>query len=225
MTDESGQIAGYPTRRQALAFGTLQVQLLTVRRLEDYVDAEELLRNPDAPEPPYWAHLWTGSRALARLVATAVECRDRHVIEIGCGVGLVGVVAAQRGATVTVIDTAHAALCFARANATLNGCTLAAVQTDLRRSGVRGRFDYCLAADVTYDPALQVALADFLAIHLAAGGHAWCAESVRTMDQGFRQACHGHGLHTSERTMREPDEGRDTLVRLTEVRHLRPLDS
>lgn len=214
-------VAGYPVRRLALRFGAVDIQLLVVKRLEDYVDAEALLRDANAPEPPYWAHLWAGGRALARLVATEVPCAGRRVVDIGCGLGVAGVLAAARGAAVTLIDTVYDALQFARANGGLNGCRAAFVQTDLRRPGVRGRFDYCLAADVTYDPALQVALAAFLADHLCAGGRAWCAESVRTMDQGFRLACEQRGLRVSERTVREPDDGRDTCVRITEVQRVR----
>ena len=214
-------VAGYPTRRVHLECGALRIQLLVVARLEDYVDAATLLRDANAPEPPYWAHPWVGGRALARVIATEVPCAGRRVIEIGCGLGVAGIVAAACGASVTMIDTVHAALQFVRANAALNGCRVHRVQADLRNPGVRGAFDYCLAADVTYDPALQVALAGFLADHLSPGGRAWCAESVRTLDQGFRQACEQRGLQTNERTVREPDEGRETSVRITEVQRTR----
>ncbi len=213
------EVAGYPARTVPLRFGEVAVTLLVVKRLEDHVDAEALLRDADAPEPPYWAHLWAGSRALARLVATQVDCRGRRVLDIGCGLGLAGIAAARRGATVAMIDAAGAAVRFARASAALNRCAAAVMQTDLRHPGLRGRFDYCLAADVTYDPALQTALAGFIADHLEPGGRAWCAESVRATDQGLRHACQEHGLRVSERTLREPDDGRDIDVRLTELQH------
>jgi predicted nicotinamide N-methyase len=211
-------VAGYPTRRVPLQFGTITVELLAVDCLDDVVDATALLRDAVVPEPPYWAHLWPASRALARLFATEVECAGRRSVEIGCGLGLAGIVAARRGAAVTVIDTAREALCFARANAELNGCRLSVLQTDLRRPGLRGRFDYCLAADVTYDPTLQRDLAVFVATQLESDGRAWCAESVRTSDSGFRQACERHGLQVIEREARERDDGRDVLVRINEVR-------
>ncbi len=214
-------VAGYPVRMVALRFGEVALNLAVVKRLEDHVDAEALLRDADAPEPPYWAHLWAGSRALARLVATQVECRGRRIVDIGCGLGLTGIVAARCGATVTLIDTANAAVRFARANAALNRCSVTVIQADLQHPGLRGRFDYCLAADVTYDPALQTALASFVADHLKPGGRAWCAESVRTTDPGFRHACQQHGLQVSERMVREPEDGRDIDVRLTEVQHRR----
>ena len=211
------RIAGYPARRVVLDLGSLHPQLFVVDGLEDYVDASALLRDSDAPEPPYWAHLWPGARCLARLMTTQAQCTGRRVVEIGCGLGLAGLAAAMRGATVTLLDTAHDALRFAQASADLNNCHVATVRTDVRHPGVRGRFDYCLAADVTYAPLLQIALADFLAAHLASGGRAWCAESVRTFDQGFRLACERHGLQVSEHEAREPDDGREVSVRITEV--------
>ncbi len=211
------RIAGYPTRRVVLDFGGVQTQLFVVDRLEDFVDGNALLRDTDAPEPPYWAHLWPGARSLARLCGTRVECSGRRVVDIGCGLGLAGLSAAVRGASVTLVDTAQDALRFVQASAELNRCRVDAVQTDVRHAGLRSHFDYCLAADVTYDPVLQTALADFLATHLAPGGQAWCAESVRTFDQGFRRACERHGLQVNEHDVRELDDTREVTVRITQV--------
>jgi predicted nicotinamide N-methyase len=210
-------VAGYPTRAIRLGFGTIDIDLLTVRRLEDYVDTAALLRDADAPEPPYWAHLWTGSRHLAGLLATRIACGGRRAIDIGCGLGLVGVVAARRGARVIAIDSTHAALAFARANAARNACALYAVQADVAHPGLRGPYDLCLAADVTYDPRLQHAIGAFLAAHLSPAGEAWCVESVRTMDPGFRRACEAQGLCVSEYEDRAPDDGRDVWGRVTTV--------
>lgn len=213
---ENDCIAGYAARQVTIACGGLHIPLWTVARLEDHVDRAALLRDADAPEPPYWAHLWPGSRALARL-ASEVECAGRCVVEIGCGLGLAGIAAAKRGARVLLIDSVREAVWFARANIALNGCNAAVLQTDLRHAGIRGKFDYCLAADVTYDSTLQVALAEFLAAHLAPHGRAWCAESVRTFDSGLRGACETLGLHVAEREVGEVDEGRAVSVRITEV--------
>jgi predicted nicotinamide N-methyase len=209
-------VAGYPVRSVRCEFGRLQVSLMMIKRLEDYVDSEALLRDADAPEPPYWAHVWPGSRSLARWMSRA-DCAGRRVVDIGCGLGLAGIVAALRGAAVTMFDAAHGGVEFARANAALNGCCVNLLRTDIRCPGIRGLFDYCLAADVTYDPALQAAVAGFIAAHLAPRGRAWCAESVRTFDQGFRRACEAHGLQVNEHETREFDEGRDVPVRLTDV--------
>jgi predicted nicotinamide N-methyase len=213
---QSASVAGYPVRSVRCEFGRLRVSILVIKQLEDYVDSEALLRDADAPEPPYWAHVWPGSRSLARWMSQA-DCAGRRVVDIGCGLGLAGIVAALRGAAVTMFDAARDAVQFARANAALNGCRVNLLQSDIRYPGIRGVFDYCLAADVTYHPDLQAAVASFIAAHLAPTGRAWCAESVRTLDQGFRRACEAQGLLVNEREASESDEGRDVLVRLTDV--------
>jgi len=190
------------------------VRLAAVARLEDHVDTGALLRDANAPEPPYWAHLWPGSRALARLVAHEIPCAGRRVVDVGCGLGLAGIVAARRHAQVVLFDYVLAAVRFARVNVALNGVAALVTQSDVAAPSFRAHFDHCLAADVTYDPPLQAAVAAFLATHLAPDGRGWCAESVRTFDTGFPRACAAHGLHIEERELHEPEDGRDTLVRL-----------
>lgn len=207
-------LAGYATRVHTLALGSVTVPLAAVAHLEAHVDTAALLRDADAPEPPYWAHLWPGSRALARLVATEISCTGRRIVEVGCGLGLAGIAAARRRAQVVLFDHVYAAVQFAHLNVRLNGVDALAVQGDVFAPPFRGRFDHCLAADVTYDPALQDAVAAFLAASLAPHGRGWCAESVRTFDAGFARACAARGLRVEERELHEPDDGRDTLVRL-----------
>jgi predicted nicotinamide N-methyase len=211
-------IAGYRARQRGLDLGGRPVRLWVADRLEDYVDGAVLLRDADAPEPPYWAHLWPGSVALARLLAGGIACAGRRVLDIGGGLGLVAIVAALRGAATTLIDTAPAALRFARASAALNGCRVQLLQGDIRQAPLRGSFDYGFAADVSYDPDLQVAVADLLAARLAPGGRAWCAESVRTFDESFQRTCLARGLRVAVAAGREHDEGRPLWIRLTEVR-------
>ena len=210
-------IAGYAARRLSMRLHRTDVELYVVDELQQYIDTERLLRDAHAPEPPYWAHLWPGSRALARLLASEIDCDGRRVLDIGCGVGLPGLVASVRGAAATLIDTAEAALHFCQASAALNHCQLQTIQTDIRAAGICGRFDYAMAADITYDPVLQRTLAEFLDDHLARDGRAWCAESVRTFDVGLRDACARRGFRTAEQMVRQPDEDRETSVRITTI--------
>lgn len=213
------RLAGYATRVLAVGLGTFTVRLAAVDRLAEHVDTAALLRDADAPEPPYWAHPWVGGRALARLVATALPCAGRRVVDLGCGLGLAGIAAARRGARVVLLDRDAAAVRFARANARLNGVDALVVRGDIARPPLRGPVDHCLAADVTYDPALQAALAAFLAAALAPDGTGWCVESVRTRDPGFAAACAARGLRIEERALRETDEeGRPAHLRLQIVR-------
>jgi len=89
-------IRQYDTAPLELTISSRQLTLLRVQDLEKWVDRDALLR--DAPEePPYWAHLWTGSVTLARYIERQVECLDLQILDLGCGLGLTGIVAALRG--------------------------------------------------------------------------------------------------------------------------------
>lgn len=212
----------YTTREQEIALGAFSLRLLTVDRLEDLVDSDSLLRDEIIDEPPYWAHLWTGSRVLAELVATEADCAGKRVADLGCGLGLAGLAAAKRGARVLLCDYVEEAVRLARASALRNGLAADGAVIDLRTPGLRGHFDLCLAADITYDPVLQIALAAFLAAYLTPGGECWCVESVRTTDRGFPQACRAQGLRVTESDRQAVDEGKPVAVRLTRVQ--RPLE-
>jgi predicted nicotinamide N-methyase len=212
------QIAGFSTRLVHIDLDSLAVDLRTVARLEDHVDGDLLLRDPQAPEPPYWAHLWPASRALARLLATSIECAGLRLLEVGCGLGLVGIVAARRSAIVTMFDHDEAGVAFARENLALNGVQATVSRLDLYDTRLSGPFDLICAADVTYDPSLQRALGELAVRTLAPNGRLLCTESVRTFDHDLRDVCAAHGLQVNESILSEVDEGRKVRVKLTEGR-------
>lgn len=76
---------------------------------------------------------------LARAVQEHVKPGMRF-LEVGCGAGLVSLVAAHAGAHVTCTDANPRAVALARHNARENGLTLDAVETDLM-AGLTGPFD------------------------------------------------------------------------------------
>lgn len=115
-------------------------------------------------EPAYWAHLWPSALALARhahgslLVGAGARC-----LEIGCGLGLVGIVAAARGASVTLTDVAQEAVDAARRNAALNGVHVEAARFDWRdEPGATWAPDVVLGADVLYRRESHAPIAQLL---------------------------------------------------------------
>jgi len=64
--------------------GDTTVALWRVAELAPHVDRAALLAADEAPEPPYWAHLWSG----AVVLAATVQRGARRVLELGCGLGL-----------------------------------------------------------------------------------------------------------------------------------------
>ncbi len=187
---DNREIAGFVARLARVRVGSEHVALWQVDDLERYVDRRALLAEGDAPEPPYWAHLWSG----ARVLAAAVPRGHLHAIELGCGLGLPGLVAARRGAKVTFVDRAAAALSFVRASARANGVAVDVVAADLTGGAVRRRFDLVLLAEVLYDRAAFPAVARAVADHLAPDGLALLADGARIDTRAFYPELSALGL-------------------------------
>ena len=129
---------------------------------------------------PYWAELWPSAVALAHYLAKHLNLADRRVLELGCGLGLVSVVAALQGARVLCTDHEAAALAFARQNARGNACRGMRFRlVDWCQPALRRRYDCMLASDVIYEARSFGPLVSLLQRYLARGGMAVLAEPGR----------------------------------------------
>lgn len=108
---------------------------------------------PVKKSPCYWATLWPSAWALAEHVIHTEDIQGKKVLELGCGCGLAGIAAGQKGADVTVTDTETEALKLAEKNWSRNNLSPASVEElDWCYPEIDDRFDYILAADVLYNP-------------------------------------------------------------------------
>jgi len=97
---------------------------------------------------PYWAALWPSSIALAREVASASKqdvVKNKHVCDLGAGLGLAGMAAAMAGAqSVTFYDREPLALQCCLLSAEANGLNVLRVDGDTEKPGfvvTRGKTD------------------------------------------------------------------------------------
>jgi predicted nicotinamide N-methyase len=106
-------------------------------------------------DPPFWAFAWAGGQALARYLLDHPEAvKDRRVIDIASGSGLVAIAAARAGAAaVTGYDIDPLAIAAIALNAAANGATVLAVQADVLDTGDLGP-DVLLVADAFYEREL-----------------------------------------------------------------------
>lgn len=198
---------GYRHAVRVVQVGRRCVELLEVAELETLVDRDALLRGEAAPEPPYWAYLWTGARELAVHLETAVRCSGLRVLDLGCGLGLAGIVAALGGADVTFMDREIEALGFAAASADRNGCgRVAFCQADFACARLNHRFDLILAAEVLYDRKVFPRLIEFLTVHLAPAGAVLLADARRIDTRGFYDALRAAGYQLESSTIRAREE-------------------
>jgi predicted nicotinamide N-methyase len=204
-------IAGYDAILAPHDAGGVTVALWQVADLERHVDRHALLAAEDPAEPPYWAHLWSGARVLAE----AVPGDAGRVLEVGCGLGLPGLVAAKRGASVVLVDREATPLAFVATSARANALPRAsAVLADVLALPFRGGFDCVLAAELLYDRTLFGPLARALAAQLRPGGRLLLADGQRIDTRAFYPALAEAGLAWEATPVRVMEEGFAVEIRL-----------
>lgn len=207
---------GFHAVSDAVRVDGRSIALWRVADLERHVDRHALLAGDDPPAPPYWAHLWSGALVLADAVA---RIRVRSAVELGCGLGLPGVVAACGGARVVFVDRVAAPLGFVRASVLANGLAPPpCVVADFAGDAVAARFDLVLAAEVLYDRSAFDAIAATLARRIAPGGRALVADGRRIDTRAFRDSLARAGLRWTETAHAVREEGLPVTVDLLDVR-------
>lgn len=209
----------YETEPTELTVGTRSLTLLGVKDLERWIDREALLRD-EVEEPPYWALVWTGAGTLARYIEEYIDCIGHTVLDLGCGLGLIGIIASCKGAQVTFADKEHEAASFAAANADLNGCCCyTAKRLDFTKDRLDQRFSLILGAEILYDRPVFPALIDFLILHLTPGGKAIIADAHRTNTDGFYQQLDARGLSWTRTDVQEREDNLPLTVHIVTIRH------
>ena len=117
--------------------------------------------------PPFWAFAWAGGQALGRyLLDNPGTVRDRRVLDLACGSGLVAIAAALAGARrVRAVDIDPLATAAVEVNAGANNVavlTLLADVLDSDPAGIDGPVDLITAGDVFYSKAMADRVLRFL---------------------------------------------------------------
>ena len=166
-------------------------------------DPDSLLDDPETEQRykkdnylPYWPVIWPSSLMLAHRIAVsgdsppalpAAAAERPRVLELGCGLGIAGVVAGWRGWHVTFTDYDREAVEFARFNAIRNGLAVDAVamfEMDWRNP-VDAEFDWIIASDVLYERRLHSILLDAIDHLLAPQGVVWISDPQRNSASDF----------------------------------------
>lgn len=212
---------GYPVRVRRLVAGGRSFELLGPDNYEALVDDPRVVKRFEQDEfMPYWAEFWPATLLLADLVAAwpevsaAADAERPRVLELGCGLGLVSLVATSRGYQVLASDYEDDALAF--------------VQHSARRSGVpapecryvdwRGRYDdlaldFIVACEVLYETRNLKPIAEFVAGHLRAGGEALIVDSYRQTADAFEPIARHCGLSVTIEGLERPGETPDKPLR------------
>ncbi len=194
---------GYEVSRRAIRLGAMTVEMLVVtdpNQLAMEVAAEEFA---DDERLPYWAELWPSAVALSRFLERLGRLDGVDVVELGCGMGLAGVVAATLGADVLFTDFEPDALAFAAANHALNcGSAGDTLLVDWRNPPAGLTASLVLGADVVYEDRFLDPFVATLQTVVKPGGSAFIAEPDRRVAtgvlEGIERSGFGRILHMEE---------------------------
>ncbi|GFK92736.1 Ribosomal protein L11 methyltransferase [Fundidesulfovibrio magnetotacticus] len=170
---------------------------------------------------PYWAELWPASMLLCRWLGRNRELvRGKACLDIGCGLGLTGIVGAWLGARVVGMDHQWPAVYFSRENARLNGVDGPLwTRMDWCAPAFKPRaFDVMWGGDIVYETRFYHPLTRLFRDHLAPGGRIWLAEPRRSVSRPVWERLAGDGFAVRKLlTEPVPVEGYEVTVNLWEL--------
>jgi predicted nicotinamide N-methyase len=169
---------------------------------------------------PYWADLWPAARMLAKVILQETWPPGTEVLEVGCGLGLPGIVALSRGLKVTFSDYDACALRFAADNARLNSYhDFRLLQLDWRNPPDDLRMPLILASDLIYELRNVPPLVEFVKKVLTPGGTCLLTDQDRIPSHALRETLETAGLSYATQVLRAGEPGgrrlKGTLYRIT----------
>ena len=221
----------FRTVTQTIAIGRLTIPFTRIAdpdRVLDEVAAEEdrreKLRGTRTPGDelhlPYWAEFWDSALGIGQhLVERVTKCDTAlhlRVLDLGCGMGFAGAVAAQLGARVLLADLEPAALLFARLNTLSHADRVRARRLDWRTGRLDETFDLIVGADILYERQQWDHLEPFWRAHLAPDGAVLLGEPGRQTGELFKPWIADRGWTLEESQQKVPT--REVPIRLFTIR-------
>jgi predicted nicotinamide N-methyase len=157
MTDLTSFYRKYPTESRDLTIHGRKFSFVVPKRIDAFIDFDNIVNGF-----PLWAKIWEASWILAGYIAKHPPSQFNKILEIGSGIGVVGIVAASFGHDVTLTEYDENALQFVSANAELNNCPDVKIcRLDWHRPDINGRFDTIMGSEVMFherdfDPLLNL---------------------------------------------------------------------
>lgn len=185
----------FETITEPVRVGPLELSFTRVadpNRVLDQVAEEEDRRDKlagkqrpaDELHLPYWAELWDSSLALIEFLAETLPARfddltKLSILDLGCGMGLTGTVAAGLGAHVLFGDLEPDALLFARLNSLPFADRIRTRRLNWQKARLTEQFDVIIGADILYERIQWPFLEPFWRGHLKPTGTVLLGEPGR----------------------------------------------
>jgi len=196
----------YKTDASEVVIRNRRFSFFVPRSLDPFIDRDDVFQGF-----PLWAKIWEASMVLADHMASLEPDPHRHILEIGSGMGLVGIVASSFGHRVTLTESNADALNFARANALRNLSSsdpdLAIRKLDWNHPRLEGAFDTIAASEVVYSERDYEPLFKLFNRYLKEGGEIVLAEGLRKTSMNFFKEMGQHfDMKAQKKIIRTPEK-------------------
>ncbi len=162
--------------------------------IPDYEQVKQVYTSLIKIEPntpfPFWAKLWPSSMALVNVLKSNPDwIKDKHVLELGAGIGLPSLMLAGIAKSIQVSDYADEAVELLQKNiAHLNLMNVQALQLDWNHLPISIQPDVLILSDVNYDPSQFDTLIQIITSKILDGCTILLATPQRIMASPFVQA-------------------------------------
>lgn len=131
----------------------IKLNILAVREPDMLIDEIDPDVFGDDERLPYWAEIWPSAIGLGQHLFEYPAPSGAKVLELGCGIGVAGILAAANGLEVTASDYEEDALAFARYNAMLNSqeARIRFRFLDWRTPDLDQKFSIIMGSDILYE--------------------------------------------------------------------------
>jgi len=171
----------YQTELKESVIGDRRFRFHVPVSLEPFLDPDDLFN-----AFPLWTKIWEASLLMAHRLAATPPVTGRRWLELGAGLGVVGIVAAAFQHNITISEYDAHALDFIHANARLNGCTPDDIlPLDWTAPQLKQRFDRIVGSELIYNPKDFVALRNLFTSLLKPDGEILLAGEVRQSNRAF----------------------------------------
>jgi len=220
----------YQTQRKTWNINDLSIDFTQIadpdRVLDQVAEAEDRLERlsgrrteGDQLHLPYWAELWDSALGIGQLLARRrAEFAGKSAMDLGCGMGLAGTVAARLGMRVLFADLEPPALLFAQLNSLADAPRVRTHLLNWQTDRLDEQFDLIIGADILYERKQWDFLEPFWRAHLAPGGTVLLGEPGRQTGEMFIDWIAGKGWPLEQHN--ETVATRATPIRIFELKLL-----